>query len=104
LLKNVFGEFDVIVSNPPYILSGEMPKLSPTVRDHEPHLALDGGADGLDIYRRLVPQCKKALRQGGALFLEIGPAAVTELMANAGFSEVTLLRDYAELERIIIGR
>jgi release factor glutamine methyltransferase len=70
LLENVYGGFDFIVSNPPYILSGDMAGLSKSVRDFEPHLALDGGADGLDFYRRLIPQCKNALCEGGALFLE----------------------------------
>ena len=103
LLDNVSGEFDVIISNPPYILSGDMAELSPTVRDHEPRLALDGGVDGLDIYRRLIPQSKNALCKGGALFLEIGPASVMDLMADAGFENKKLLRDYANLERIITG-
>ncbi|MCL2386088.1 MAG: peptide chain release factor N(5)-glutamine methyltransferase [Defluviitaleaceae bacterium] len=103
MLDAVSGEFDVIISNPPYILSGEMASLSPTVRDYEPHLALDGGADGLDFYRRLIPQSFKALRAGGALFLEIGPVAVLELMADAGFENINMMRDYAELERIVYG-
>ncbi|MCL2048112.1 MAG: peptide chain release factor N(5)-glutamine methyltransferase [Defluviitaleaceae bacterium] len=103
LLSNVTGEFDVIVSNPPYVLSGEIPTLSPTVRNYEPHLALDGGADGLDLYRRLIPQCKNALCSGGALFLEIGPIEVKGLMEEAGFENVGLIRDYAEIERILKG-
>lgn len=103
LLDDICGEFDVIISNPPYILSGDMKTLSPTVRDHEPSLALDGGVDGLDFYRRLIPQAKKALCKGGALFLEIGPVAVTDLMANAGFEKINLQRDYAEIPRIVSG-
>jgi release factor glutamine methyltransferase len=96
--------FDVIISNPPYISSDEMEVLSPTVRDHEPHLALHGGEDGLDIYRRLIPQAKNALRKGGALFLEIGPPAVSDLMASVGFQNIKLQNDYAELPRIVTGR
>jgi release factor glutamine methyltransferase len=103
LLECVTGEFDIIISNPPYILHSDMAKLSPTVRNYEPHLALNGGTDGLDIYRRLIPQCKNALRTGGALFLEIGPKSVINLLAEAGFSDINLLRDYAELERIVYG-
>ncbi|MCL2577730.1 MAG: peptide chain release factor N(5)-glutamine methyltransferase [Defluviitaleaceae bacterium] len=103
LLDGVSGDFDVIISNPPYVLSSEMENLSQTIRDHEPHLALDGGADGLDIYRRLIPQSKNALRPGGALFLEIGPVGVMDLMADAGFENINLLHDYAELERIVTG-
>ena len=103
LSDEISGEFDIIVSNPPYILSGDMPGLSPAVRDHEPHLALDGGTDGLDFYRRLIPQCKKILRDGGALFLEIGSPAVVDLMADAGFENITKRHDFAELERIVSG-
>jgi release factor glutamine methyltransferase len=95
--------FDLIISNPPYILSGEMSTLPPDVRNHEPHLALNGGTDGLDFYRRLIPQSKNALREGGALFLEIGPPSVTDLMHAAGFKNVNLFNDYAGIERIVSG-
>jgi release factor glutamine methyltransferase len=77
--------------------------LSPTVRNYEPSRALDGGQDGLEIYRRLIPQSKKALQHGGVLFLEIGPPSVMDLMKEAGFENINLLRDYAELERIVYG-
>ena len=104
LLDAVAGEkFDVIVSNPPYILSREMAELSHTVRGYEPQLALDGGVAGLDFYRKIIPQSKKALQCGGALFLEIGPVSVMDLMEDAGFSNIILTRDYAGLERIISG-
>jgi release factor glutamine methyltransferase len=104
LLENITGEFDIIVSNPPYILSGDMATLSSTVRDYEPHLALNGGADGLEIYRKLIPQAKNALLPDGALFLEIGPPSVLKLMEEAGFVELCLLRDYSEIERIVVGK
>ncbi|MCL1878549.1 MAG: peptide chain release factor N(5)-glutamine methyltransferase [Defluviitaleaceae bacterium] len=94
-------KFDLIVSNPPYIASSEIPALDPSVRDYEPHLALNGGADGLDLYRRLIAQSKKALHKGGALFLEIGPPAVADLMRDAG--DVEVLNDYAGLPRIVRG-
>lgn len=103
LLEKISGEFDIIVANPPYITTSEMQTLPPDVRDHEPHLALDGGKDGLDLYRRLVPQAKKALRGGGALVCEIGPPAVADLLRGAGFVDVEMLNDYAGLPRIVRG-
>ena len=71
--------FDLIVSNPPYIPASEYEALEPNVRDYEPRLALHGGADGLDVYRRLVPEALGRLRAGGTLALEVGvgQAAVT---------------------------
>jgi len=96
-------KFHIIISNPPYIPTAEMHTLSPTVRDHEPHRALHGGTDGLDFYRRLIPQCKNALHDNGALFLEIGPMGVLGIMKGAGFAEINLRRDYAELPRIVRG-
>jgi len=77
---------DLIVANPPYIRSAEIPFLSREVRDHDPHLALDGGHDGLDAYRALIPQAAAALKTGGALIVEIGQGqseAVAALMAAA---------------------
>jgi release factor glutamine methyltransferase len=66
------GPFDLIVSNPPYIPSAEIPKLSVEVREHDPHLALDGGNDGYDAYRALIPQAAERLAPGGALIVEAG--------------------------------
>ena len=80
-----------------------MGNLSPTVSDHEPHLALHGGEDGMDIYRRLVSQSLKFLKPGGALFLEIGPDAVKDIMLASGFNNVQLKQDYAGLPRIVYG-
>ncbi|MCL1846214.1 MAG: peptide chain release factor N(5)-glutamine methyltransferase, partial [Defluviitaleaceae bacterium] len=96
-------KFDIIISNPPYITAAEMQTLSPSVRDHEPHLALNGGPDGLDLYRRLIPQAKNALREGGALFFEIGPVEVADLLRDEGFSDVEISSDYAGLPRIVRG-
>ena len=79
--------FDVIVSNPPYIPAGEYEALEPNVRDYEPRLALHGGEDGLDVYRRLVPEAAVRLRPGGTLAVEVGAgqaAAVRALFAAAG--------------------
>jgi len=95
--------FDVIISNPPYITSREMASLAPVVKDHEPHLALHGGTDGMDIYRPIVQKSLDYLTPGGVLLLEIGPAAVKDLMTEAGYENISLLQDYAGLDRIVKG-
>lgn len=80
------GPFDLIVSNPPYIPSAEIPKLSIEVREHDPHLALDGGNDGYDAYRALIPQAAERLAAGGALIVEAGQgqARNIETLMTAG--------------------
>ena len=83
------GPFDLIVSNPPYIPAGEIPKLSIEVRNHDPHLALDGGNDGYDAYRALIPQAAERLMPGGALIVEVGQGQadnIETLMAAAALS------------------
>ncbi|MCL2499375.1 MAG: peptide chain release factor N(5)-glutamine methyltransferase [Defluviitaleaceae bacterium] len=93
--------FDIVVSNPPYILTGELAELQTEVRDYEPRRALDGGADGMDLYRRLLPQAYRLLKPGGVLFMEIGPAEVKKITAEAGFSGIRLYKDNAGLDRYI---
>jgi release factor glutamine methyltransferase len=101
------GRFDLILSNPPYIASDVIAALDPDVRDYDPRLALDGGADGLDAYRALAPQAFAALKPGGCLMVEIGydqgdtAAAVIEA---AGFADLELRRDGADRDRVIIAR
>ncbi|MDA9435932.1 peptide chain release factor N(5)-glutamine methyltransferase [Bradyrhizobium sp. CCBAU 51627] len=83
------GPFDLIVSNPPYIPAGEIPKLSIEVREHDPHLALDGGNDGYDAYRALIPQAAERLAPGGILVVEAGRGQagdIETLMAAAALS------------------
>jgi len=83
------GPFDLIVSNPPYIPSAEIPTLSIEVREHDPHLALDGGNDGYDAYRALIPQAAERLAPGGALIVEAGQGQarnIETLMAAAGLT------------------
>lgn len=83
------GPFDLIVSNPPYIPSAEIPKLSVEVREHDPHLALDGGNDGYDAYRALIPQASELLAPGGALIVEAGQGQaqnIETLMRGAALS------------------
>ena len=106
LLRQVEGRFDVIVSNPPYIRRGEIETLMPEVRDFEPRLALDGGEDGLDFYRRIVEESPAYLYGGGRLYLEIGcdqGDAVQELLLRRGFREGNGVQDYAGLDRVVCG-
>jgi release factor glutamine methyltransferase len=100
--------FDLIVSNPPYIPTDEIAKLDRNVRDYEPHEALDGGADGLALHRRILAEAAERLASGGRIYLEIqfdqGEAA-RELMAGAaGLEEVRVLKDYGGRDRVVTGR
>ena len=106
LFKDIDGRFDVIVSNPPYIPTEEIETLSPEVRDHDPRLALDGGSDGLDIYRRIVSECGDVLNTGGRLYMEIGfdqAVAVGALMKEADFRDIEVIKDLAGKDRVIFG-
>lgn len=99
-------EFDVVCSNPPYIPTGTISHLDPEVRDFEPSSALDGGADGLDIIRRIVAQAGSYLKESGALVMEVGDdqaASVRRLLAAAGFAEIGTYRDLAGMERVVKG-
>ena len=103
-----FGQeqFDIIVSNPPYIASAVIETLEPEVRLHEPIGALDGTEDGLYFYRKIVTDSKLFLKKGGALLFEIGHdqgKAVAELMKAAGFTKVMVKKDYAGLDRVVYG-
>jgi release factor glutamine methyltransferase len=102
------GTFDLIVSNPPYIRSGEINDLAGEVRDHDPLGALDGGSDGLDAYRALIPQAVRLLAPGGGLALEVGHdqgADVEQLMAAAGLTLPGPPRtDLAGIPRAVAGR
>jgi release factor glutamine methyltransferase len=99
-------QFDLIVSNPPYVRSGAIPELAPEVRDHEPREALDGGREGLDAIREIVRGGRERLREEGALFLEIGadqgPAARDLLKPERGWRGVEIRRDLAGKERFVI--
>ena len=98
--------FDLVVSNPPYIPTATIETLDPEVRDHEPRLALDGGADGLDAYRVLAPEALRVLRPGGRFAFEIGhdqAEAVTALFADAGAEELRTVKDLATRDRVISG-
>lgn len=97
---------DLVVSNPPYIASRDLVKLPRDVRSFEPRGALDGGADGLQVINRLVPQAAQRLGPGGALMLEIGHdqgPAVGQLLRLHGFEQVEIIKDLAGLDRIVSG-
>ncbi len=101
------GPFEMIVSNPPYIPSGDWQGLMPEVRDHEPRLALDGGEDGLQAYRQLAAQAGDLLTPGGWLLVEVGINQATEvgaLFAEAGLVEVGQRDDYAGIPRVVMGQ
>ena len=107
LFTHVTSTYDVIVSNPPYIATGELADLMPEVRDHEPVLALDGMEDGLYFYRKIVSQADGYLAQGGWLCFEIGydqGAALKEMMTEAGYGQVQIIKDLAGLDRVAVGQ
>ena len=98
------GQFDVLVSNPPYITKMEMAELEPSVRDFEPHLALDGGEDGLDFYRAIVRNYGGLVKPGGALCFEFGMGqkdAVCAILCEGGFAEPELRKDYRGVVRAV---
>lgn len=101
LFAKVTGVFDVIVSNPPYIRSGDIAGLERIVRDFEPRLALDGGADGLDFYRAIARDFEKFLAPKGYLFLEVGYDQAKEVAALFGKWDIKIIKDYSGIERIV---
>lgn len=107
LFEGVNGEFDLIISNPPYIPDAELDHLQPEVRDFEPRTALAGGEDGLDVIRRIVAESGHFLSQSGVLLLEIGhdqAEFVSGLFDRAVWLEVGFLRDLQNIERVVRAR
>lgn len=107
LFDHVTGKYDVIVSNPPYIPTSEIPKLMPEVGSFEPVEALDGKEDGLYFYRKIIAECKEYLNPDGMIFFEIGyeqGADVSALLQEAGFSQVAVVKDLAHLDRVVFGK
>ena len=101
-----FGDdsFDLVVSNPPYIPSGDIPGLDPEVREHDPLLALDGGPDGLAAYRELAPEIRRILRPDGIFAVEIGwdqGPQVKALFEAAGFDGVIVVKDLSDRDRVV---
>ena len=104
--EGVEGPFDLIVSNPPYIRSVDIDNLAREVRDFDPRLALDGGEDGLDAYRAILPASVRLLAPGGRLIVEVGAGQggdVLGLAARLGFVHAETRRDLAGIERVVIG-
>ena len=99
--------YDMILSNPPYIPSADIAALMPEVRSYEPHLALDGGADGLDIYRRLTADAPALLKEGGAIAVEVGineAAAVAVLMEeHTRIVRTETMKDLGGIDRVVVG-
>lgn len=100
------GEFHCIVSNPPYIPTGDIAGLEISVRNYEPYLALDGGMDGLDFYRSIVQDWREALVPGGRLYFEVGLGqadAVLRLMRSQGFGDLQIVKDHHKIPRVVLG-
>jgi release factor glutamine methyltransferase len=105
--KGIEGTFDILISNPPYIESGVVPALEPEVADYDPLLALDGGADGLDAYRALLPDMARLAAKNAFAALEVGmgqDVAVGRLLAGASFGEIAVLPDLGGIGRVVTGR
>jgi len=107
LFEAVDGMHDILVSNPPYIPTGTIGELMDEVREYDPIEALDGGKDGLHFYRKLIAQSKGFLKKGGWLMMEIGHdqgAQVFEMMKEAGYQEVHIVKDLSGQERVAAGK
>lgn len=104
MFAEIDGKFDVIISNPPYIPAADIEGLDKSVKDYEPRIALDGGADGLDFYRIIAKGAVNKLNEGGKLFLEVGIGQaedVKKLLEQAGFNTVEIRKDISGIERMI---
>lgn len=104
--SSVLWDFDVIASNPPYIPTGDIDGLDSSVRDYEPHLALDGGNDGLDFYRDIAEKWRTALRLGGVLLFEVGigqAADVEQILARCGYEDIETFQDTGGIWRVVKG-
>ena len=107
LFSNIEDKFDIIVSNPPYIPAGDIEKLSIEVKEHEPHLALDGKEDGLYFYRLIAKDVKNYIDKEGYLFIEIGYNQAEDLVSileSEGIKEVEVIKDLVGLDRVIKAR
>lgn len=99
-------DFDVIACNPPYIPTGDIDGLDPSVRDYEPRLALDGGDDGLDFYRDIAEKWRTALRLGGVLLFEVGigqASGVEQILSRCGYEDIETFQDTGGIWRVVKG-
>lgn len=104
LRTSLTKDFDIFVSNPPYIKSGEIPKLSNQIRDFEPHLALDGGREGMTFVKSILDGAPHILRPGGYIFIEVDPSLVMTIRSEVrrkGFEEFTVHNDASGQERVV---
>jgi release factor glutamine methyltransferase len=103
LMDSLPGPYDLIVANPPYIPTSEIDNLDREVRDYDPHLALDGGADGLDLYRRLIPQAWARLAPGGWFIAEIGydQGASVPALFSTDWYDINVTNDLAGHPRVV---
>lgn len=107
LYEKLEGDFDMLVSNPPYIPTGEIEELMEEVRNHDPILALDGREDGLYFYREIIKDAHRYLKPEGWILLEIGcrqAGEVMKLLTEHGFTEISVKKDLAGLDRVVTGR
>ena len=108
-LKNLGLEekIDIILSNPPYVSKRDMEKIQPEIKEYEPQIALYGGEDGLDSYRKIIPEAFAYLKKGGCLILEIGygqAEAINELFAQyPAYGEIEIIKDLSGIERVVKG-
>ena len=105
LFENVREKYDIIISNPPYIPTGDIDTLMEEVKDYEPHLALDGSSDGLKFYREICNQLQNYLNQHGKIFFEIGydqGKAVSDLLRKNHFNHIQVLKDLSGNDRMVI--
>lgn len=102
----MMGQFECIVSNPPYIPSADIENLDVSVKDYEPLLALDGGDDGLDFYRAISEKWRSVLAKDGRLYFEVGIGQaddVVRIMRNAGFGDIEVVKDTLGINRVVYG-
>lgn len=105
--NSFLGQFDLLISNPPYITGAEMEQLQPSVRDYEPHMALHGGEDGLDFYRAIAQNYAPAVKDGGFVAMEFGMGqedAVCKILEDNGFEIIRLKKDSGRITRAVLAK